>query len=717
MKNNVFSRFSKIDTEPLGKTKKRISSGHSSFKSVLSDLTTAKSILSKMVLMFLLLIIIPVSIIGFIATDTASISLKESTEASVAGTTLQTSNYFDAFLEKAKDVSIQLIANSIIQDFNNISEIENQSMDAFDKLQAQRDATSVLAGINAASPDISTKILFNSGNILGDMTSPKDMNKVIGTDWYKKVLEEDGKPVWVDYSEEMEGVNNIRYALSLVRLLKNSSTGEVSGLIIVDVNYNKVTEVLGSISLGKKDASYLITQEGKVLSGKGHEEEQALSQRQFVKDVLERSKTKEADRFHTLDGGQEYLVSYNKSHNTGMISVTTVPNEEIVAGASKIMWTTIWTGIIFVLIAGAVGFIFSLGMTLALKKIMDVMAKAENGDLTVNLKMRRKDEFGKLVISFNDMLDNIKGLVKESKTAAEEVVASSDKMTRISSQSSRISGEIAHAIVEVASGSSNQASEIEVSVRNVSQLADKISLAVQKTHAMEVDSESMRELSEYGLTTIERLNAKTVQTNEITTNVVKEIAQLNQYVKNINVITQVLRGIADQTNLLALNAAIEAARAGDAGKGFAVVAEEIRKLAEQSNNHTREIQKHIEDVFKQAQSSTRLVGKAEASIREQSGMVEQTAEAFSRINATTAALAENINKVGSMITDMDLNKEMVLSSMENISAVSEQVSASTQEVSASTQEQLASIEQLDDMSKKLSELAANLIEQMAKFKV
>ena len=219
------------------------------------------------------------------------------------------------------------------------------------------------------------------------------------------------------------------------------------------------------------------------------------------------------------------------------------------------------------------------------------------------------------------------------------------------------------------------------------------------------------------MTTIDNLNHKTAQTNEITASVVREISQLNQYVKNINVITHVLRSIADQTNLLALNAAIEAARAGDAGKGFAVVADEIRKLAEQSNNHTREIQKHIEDVFKQAQSSTQLVGRAEASIREQSEMVTQTAEAFSRINATTAALVENINKVGKMITDMDLNKEMVLSSMENISAVSEQVSASTQEVSASTQEQLASIEQLDDMSKKLSELAANLIKQMEKFTV
>jgi methyl-accepting chemotaxis protein len=193
--------------------------------------------------------------------------------------------------------------------------------------------------------------------------------------------------------------------------------------------------------------------------------------------------------------------------------------------------------------------------------------------------------------------------------------------------------------------------------------------------------------------------------------------KLNGYVKNINLITNVLRGIADQTNLLALNAAIEAARAGDSGKGFAVVAEEIRKLSELSNNHTRDIQKHIENVFKQAQNSVELVGRAETSFREQSDMVAQTASMFAKINETTSLLVDKINDVDSMIIGMDSCKETVMSSMENISAVSEQMSASTQEVSASTQEQLASVSQLDYMAKQLHELAEGLLKKIEQFKV
>lgn len=684
------------------------------FKSIIADLMTTRSILSKMVGVFLLSIIIPVSTIGFIATDTASKNLLKSTEDSLTAATQQTSNYFDAFLDKAQNISMQIVANTIIQDFtrSNINET-----DQYEKLVAQQNATEYINSINASSSDLNAKLLFNTGIILGDMRQPEDMEEVLDAEWYKKVQEAEGRAIWINYSESMKDTSEKNYAMSLVRIYRDTYTSDAIGLVIVDVKYTPVSNILSGIKLGKNDSTYLLTKEGKVLSGKGITEEEALAQRQFIKDVQVRSAKEGDGLFRTVDNGVNYLVSYHKSINTGLTVVTIVPNSVITAGAEQIMKTTIIAGIIFVLLAGAFGFIFSLRMSLAMKSIMGVMSRAEEGDLTASLAMNRKDEIGKLVTSFNKMLVKIRELVMQNKQAAEEVVVSSEKMASISTESSRISTEIAHAIVEVASGSSNQATEIETSVKNVSQLADRISLAVERTKVMEADSESMKELSDYGITTIESLNSKTVQTNEIAANVIIEIAQLNQYVKNINVITNVLRSIADKTNLLALNAAIEAARAGDAGKGFAVVADEIRKLAEQSNNHTREIQKHIENIFKQAQSSTNLVEKAGASIREQSEMVTKTAKVFFRINATTTVLANNINKVGEMITDMDSYKEMVLSSMENISAVSEEVSASTQEVSASTEEQLTSVEQLDDMAKQLNELAGDLISQMEKFKV
>lgn len=683
-------------------------------KSILSDLFTSKSILSKMVLMFFLLIIIPVSTIGFIATNTASKDMIKSAEDSVRSSTQQTSDYFDIFLEKAQDISMQVVSNSAIQDYLSM-DIEETSV--MDSLELQKNAKFSISAANSTTKNIDIRLIDNTGKTIGDFQTAPDIEVIKETDWFKKVTDAGGVSLWIDYSEGIEDYNHLKYGLSLVRQINSIAAQKAIGILFVDVTYESISGFLSKIDLGMNDQTYLMSNEGIVLSSDGYDPEALLTKKQFVKEVMQRSQQKETDLFYSNDVGQELLVAYVKSPTTGMTIITIVPNSVILVSSKKIIRTTILTGVIFVLLAVSFGFIFSLRMTVAMKSIMRAMSNAEEGDLLVSLTTNRKDEIGKLSGSFTSMLEKISYLVKQNKKAAEEVVISSEKMASISFQSSRISSDIAHAISEVALGSSNQASEIVKSVDSVSQLADRISLAVKKTTAMEEISGTMQTLSDFGITTIGALYEKTAETNEITLNVVKEINQLNQYVKNINVITNVLRGISNQTNLLSLNAAIEAARAGEAGKGFAVVADEIRKLAEQSNRHTLDIQKHIENIYKQAQSSTDLVKEAEVSFKEQSEMVTNTAAAFTKINTTISSLVSSINQLGGVINDMDSFKENVLYSMENISAVSEEISASTQEVSASTQEQLSSIEQLDGMTKQLNELAENLLALMGRFKL
>ncbi|RQW63593.1 methyl-accepting chemotaxis protein [Vibrio viridaestus] len=101
------------------------------------------------------------------------------------------------------------------------------------------------------------------------------------------------------------------------------------------------------------------------------------------------------------------------------------------------------------------------------------------------------------------------------------------------------------------------------------------------------------------LQTLEDLNS-TLDINE------QSMLELNEKVKSIEDMVNLINGIAESTNLLALNAAIEAARAGEQGRGFAVVADEVRRLASDTTSQTESIRKSMHELLSSSEKSRQV---------------------------------------------------------------------------------------------------------------
>ncbi|MCW0368108.1 hypothetical protein NB699_003091 [Xanthomonas sacchari] len=123
--------------------------------------------------------------------------------------------------------------------------------------------------------------------------------------------------------------------------------------------------------------------------------------------------------------------------------------------------------------------------------------------------------------------------------------------------------------------------------------------------------------------------------------------------KKIADIISVIDGIAFQTNILALNAAVEAARAGEQGRGFAVVASEVRVLAQRSSNAAKEIKDLIDDSVTRVAEGSALVDQAGRTMQDIVTSVQRVTDIMRDIASASQEQSAGIEQVNQTVVQMD----------------------------------------------------------------
>jgi len=412
------------------------------------------------------------------------------------------------------------------------------------------------------------------------------------------------------------------------------------------------------------------------------------------------------------------MESLSKQIVDGQRTLVDTISKDTSVMADSVSQTVLILSVIAFVCAILIGLVASIHISRPVVRLANLAKRIAAGDLNSEaVKVKNRDEVGELAHSFNDMSANLRHLIFQIGTSAQQVAASSEELTASAEQTNKATEQINFAVQEVAAGTDNQVNSVTEGTQSVNELsigAQQIADNAQSVSYLAAEAvDKSLSGSNAILTAVEQMNSIQETMNGLSS----VIKGLGQHTEHIGQIVQFITDIASQTNLLALNASIEASRAGEHGRGFAVVASEIRKLAEQSTRSSHQITEYISTIQQETMTAVRSMESGTGEVAEGIRVVHVAGASFAEIQQAVQQVAAQIQDVAASAQQMSSSTEQVVDSMNYISGVAQETASGMKDVSAVTEEQFASMEEITASAASLSRMAEQLQETIGRFKV
>ncbi len=669
----------------------------------MKQLNKLNSIAVRLISGFMVVIVLIIAL-GVVSYNSSSTAMTNSYKQNMAGTVNTTSTYLELGMSQVSAEAQKIIDNS---DFYNYYRGAYKN-DRPHEYMLWSSLYNIVQSAASASEFIMAISVFGS---YGDAISSAGDIEAGFYDTFKKSVPENAEDgIWISSHEELDKqlhIDKSRYAVSYVRSFTN-----FDGYVVIDINAKAVTNVLKNLELDEKSIIGYVSPDGSEILNTD-KKETVFSGQDFYKEAISNEGLLSMVQYQK----QKYLFACSPIAETGSSVCCLVPQKVMLSQAYEIRNMTIGITITAIIIAFLIALFLAFNIHKAISTAIGVLEKAAGGDLTGNVNIKRKDEFGVLATSINSMIANMKVLLNKVDHISTLVQSSSDNVNSTSELLVYSSDEICNAISEIESGTSSQAIEAERCLEQMAGLSDKINTLTTNTSAIETISHDTKVFAGQGIDIIDKLNKRSKDTQEVTQAVIEGIGKLNDETNTIENIVEVISSISDQTSLLSLNASIEAARAGESGKGFAVVADEIRKLADESMQAVSRISDIITRINTQTELTVETARRAEQIVGAQQDALVTTINLFNTINKHIEDLADNLDDITRGIEQMSIAKDETLSAIQSISDVSDRAAASTSQVSSTIVNQMDAVKNLNDDAETLNNNSRDLMDAVTQFKL
>lgn len=358
----------------------------------------------KLLVFLALLVVVPLTVVGFISYSNSSASLKEASGRSSWQIIEQVKSHIEYYIRDFEIDSITLLNQ---QEMKTILATGSPGV-----IQSARPSIMQLfKDMTYSRPDISriTLLIENRGIFdTGNRMDVQYAEELVKQSWYHSVpLNGDIRLISRLASR---GGSDAEPVISIVKRIMDPRTLEPVGMLIMDVNFKRIQEITYNVTVGRSGYMAILDEQGQYIY---HPDSKMVGRKadfRYVDWMLQQD-----DGY--IQSGKGPFYTFNRSSYLNWYLVTIMPNEELNRGVAYIGRTILLTVLITLLMAYLLAVGFAASIVAPIRRLQFFMKRVKDGNFAERAKVESKDEIGILTNDFNLMVEKVEQLMKEVYTA------------------------------------------------------------------------------------------------------------------------------------------------------------------------------------------------------------------------------------------------------------------------------------------------------------
>lgn len=367
-----------------------------------------KSIKNKIILSFLLVLILPTTVISIMSYRISVNLLEEKVSDSFLSNLTFIGDNIEKELEQWEQISKYINVNPVIRNVL-MTSYDNDLDFYYDMKRVEQQLDTYSINTNIFAYVSSLVVIGNNGrNLLyGEDANSLDLDRIKQQKWFSEVNDLNGQVMWLGIHKNIANYRTQNESvIALGRAIKGDKNDKIIGTLYLTFRESYFTGLLKNIELTDGGRLYIVDNRDHIV----FDSDKKLLNEPFV--GIDEIRDQRNKGYFLTEGTREeqLLLAHVPISKYDWRVVETVPYASLTKGTDEIFRNTLDVFLVCFILTSVIWLFVSSHIVRPIRTLTNSMKKVQEGDWNVRVDIERPDEVGAMYKHFNFMIKRIQEL-------------------------------------------------------------------------------------------------------------------------------------------------------------------------------------------------------------------------------------------------------------------------------------------------------------------